>query len=496
MEISPDNTKSPSNYLHVYILAGIGFAFLIGWELSAVFSPSLPLLSFCETPESAVILRIVSISTLAATFVFCFYKADWLFVHRNRFLTIGSLLALFTVVNTLANLVFPQIPFIVSIVAWAVFGMAQASIMMYWCIFFSLIPTKRTAVTIGLGSCFGTALFIFVNAGTVVWLSLVQIAFLIGASVGLALLLSKGIPSERILPVEKYNRSRFFTIPSLLSVGCHGAVYGFMSIMICSMGSVPALITGASGIIGTLFALLWGHLGPKVEIDIGIIQRISLPLLIAGLLLFPFFGYVGRIVCGCIVNTALAHSSVNAWYSTSIDNAEFQLHPVDRFAIRQAPTWTGFLIGSAVAYVISFMYVLSQDQLYLFMVIFALVVVIVFSIYGGNESKIKKRLNALLNSQSTLFVEEEEQVSGINGQEKPVNYFQQRCEKTIRDYNLTPREAEVFLILAKGRNAGYISNQLVVSSATVKSHIYHIYRKLGINSQQHLMNIVDDMEVD
>ena len=51
----------------------------------------------------------------------------------------------------------------------------------------------------------------------------------------------------------------------------------------------------------------------------------------------------------------------------------------------------------------------------------------------------------------------------------------------------------MFFLLAKGRNAEYIAEQLVVSPATVKSHIYHIYRKLGINSQQHLMNIVDDV---
>ena len=56
---------------------------------------------------------------------------------------------------------------------------------------------------------------------------------------------------------------------------------------------------------------------------------------------------------------------------------------------------------------------------------------------------------------------------------------------------LTPREAEVFPLLAKGRNAAYIAENLGVSPATVKSHIYHIYQKLGVNSQQNLIDIVD-----
>ena len=49
----------------------------------------------------------------------------------------------------------------------------------------------------------------------------------------------------------------------------------------------------------------------------------------------------------------------------------------------------------------------------------------------------------------------------------------------------------MFPLLAKGRNAAYIAENLGVSPATVKSHIYHIYQKLGVNSQQNLIDIVD-----
>ena len=70
--------------------------------------------------------------------------------------------------------------------------------------------------------------------------------------------------------------------------------------------------------------------------------------------------------------------------------------------------------------------------------------------------------------------------------------FQDRCEEVSRKYSLTPRETEVFALLAKGRNAEYIAGQLMVTPATIKSHIYHIYQKLGVNSQQCLMDLVDE----
>ena len=488
---SNEQTGTSGNLLSTYIFAGIGFACLLGWELSAVFSPALPLLAFCNVQEAAL-LRIVSVFTLVAAFIFFIMKQDWVFEHRNRLLSMGSLLALFAVVNTMVNLPGQWMPLWVSVVAWGLFGVAQASIALYWCIFFSLIPTRRTAMTISLGAIGGTALYVFANSAGTTWLSLIEITVLIIGSVGLAAFLSTHATSERVLPVSEYRKSAPLTVPATFSVACHGVVYGFMSLMICIMGFVPALIVGASGFFGSLLAVVWAYLGSKVEIDTGIVQRISLPIIVAGLLLFPFFGDVGKIVCGCLVNIALAHSSVVGWYSTSVDNAEFQLHPV-RFAAHQAPNWVGFLIGAIIAYVITFALNPPARVFELIMVAFAVFVIVVFSIYGGDESSTKKRLNDLLTSSVAPAIGDTVQEDAPSETDAMrANRFRQRCDRVVEKYKLTPRETEVFYLLAKGRNAEYISEQLVVSNATVKSHIYHIYRKLGINSQQRLMTIVDD----
>ena len=56
---------------------------------------------------------------------------------------------------------------------------------------------------------------------------------------------------------------------------------------------------------------------------------------------------------------------------------------------------------------------------------------------------------------------------------------------------LTPRESETLALLARGRNRKFISEELVVSEETIKSHVYSIYRKLGIHSQQELLDLVE-----
>ena len=47
---------------------------------------------------------------------------------------------------------------------------------------------------------------------------------------------------------------------------------------------------------------------------------------------------------------------------------------------------------------------------------------------------------------------------------------------------LTPREAEVLLMLARGRTYVQVADELGVSLNTVASHIKNLYRKLGVRS--------------
>jgi len=56
---------------------------------------------------------------------------------------------------------------------------------------------------------------------------------------------------------------------------------------------------------------------------------------------------------------------------------------------------------------------------------------------------------------------------------------------------LSPREREIFLMLAHGRDTAYVQEKLVISQGTVRSHRDRIYRKLGIHSKQELLDLVE-----
>ena len=74
------------------------------------------------------------------------------------------------------------------------------------------------------------------------------------------------------------------------------------------------------------------------------------------------------------------------------------------------------------------------------------------------------------------------------------NTWERACEQIGETCKLSPREREVFAMLAHGRNVEYISSTLFISGNTAKTHKYRIYRKLGVNTHQELLDKVEQFE--
>lgn len=72
--------------------------------------------------------------------------------------------------------------------------------------------------------------------------------------------------------------------------------------------------------------------------------------------------------------------------------------------------------------------------------------------------------------------------------------MEERCAKLGGIRGLTDRETEIFAMLARGRNGQYVMDHYVISRNTVKSHVKHIYAKLGVHSQQELIDLVECRE--
>ena len=65
-----------------------------------------------------------------------------------------------------------------------------------------------------------------------------------------------------------------------------------------------------------------------------------------------------------------------------------------------------------------------------------------------------------------------------------------RIMELAKQCGLTPRETEVFDLLARGRSIPYVRDALVISRETAATHAKHVYAKLDVHSRQELIDLV------
>ncbi len=74
--------------------------------------------------------------------------------------------------------------------------------------------------------------------------------------------------------------------------------------------------------------------------------------------------------------------------------------------------------------------------------------------------------------------------------------IERACVRLAGEHGVTDREREVMRLLTYGYSGKRIQDMLTVSYNTVKSHARHIYRKLGVHSQQELIDLVEQAAFD
>lgn len=86
----------------------------------------------------------------------------------------------------------------------------------------------------------------------------------------------------------------------------------------------------------------------------------------------------------------------------------------------------------------------------------------------------------------TALLKEEGRSEAVNTAE-----YEAKCSRLKRVGKLSGREADVLMLVARGRSTPRIQEELGLSSNTVNTHIRHIYQKLGVHSRQELLDLVE-----
>lgn len=100
------------------------------------------------------------------------------------------------------------------------------------------------------------------------------------------------------------------------------------------------------------------------------------------------------------------------------------------------------------------------------------------SVPAGNESASAAAVSSTTSAESDSHARDAKSVA------------EQELRRFAKEHKLTPRETDVFVLLAQGRDVAHIESALYITRNTVKTHVRHIYEKLAVHTQQELIDLV------
>ncbi len=460
-------------------LTVVGFSCFLALQTYYGLSFALPLSAgYSETV--AIALRMVAIVATIAFFLFCYLRANWVLDHYFRFLGIAMSLGLVPFAVEIASSFFGLSVASLAFVTWSLFGVSYAASVLFWCLILSQNSFRQNVAALAGSALLSVFLFVATSSIQPKALSLMGTMSILLCGLVIARTLSKRVRAyDAVLDREEYVSA--LTVKEGLWIVSHNLVYGFVLIIAASQSLSATLVIGACGVFGALLVLIVRRLPPNKMPSSRQIQQWSLPITVCSLLLVPYSSEVGLVVCAGLNVALSSFSTILSWCETAGLNAEFHLHPIRRFAQIGLPRWFGMLLGTACGYFVFVSAEISDAYLSMLLIAISFLILMSFTIFCVSE---ERKVDSIDKSIIGGFLIAKEQDSTFVGS----------CKKVAEEHGLSPRETEVLILLAKGRNADYIQEKLFISLSTARSHIYHIYKKLGISSRQSLIDMVEQQK--
>lgn len=226
-------------------------------------------------------------------------------------------------------------------------------------------------------------------------------------------------------------------------------------------------------LVGVLFICLVLVLGKRF--DTLFIYRLSLPLMVAGFVILTLFMDRFTVMSITVITIGYEFFDVLFWaLLVGVVRRGGRL-PVLVFGWGVASTYLGMALGTMLSSVaVGPIMAGTMDISVLSLTcILVLVVLVVLVLPEGTLSK-ASTLNRHRAARSASD-----------------DATRSRCAVVAKRYDLTPREQDVLVLLARGRTLGVVARELHIAEGTARTHMGHIYAKLDVHKQQELIDLVD-----
>jgi len=408
---------------------------------------------------------------------------------------------------------------IMAYAALALIGVSQGLMVMLWSSFMSMIGEHRILLFTALCVCCATLLTLlmtFLQPGAAVWICFTLSWLSMGCFAFIHFSLGETPKSLQVKAAQSDKRFNIH-IKSTISVILYSIAIGFATCFIVYFDvfhdglRLGALSACAAVLVASLVVALDASRFHRITESL--LVKLHMPAIIIGIAPM-FFDIMALKVAGCVFMLCFFMIVYIVNLSALAEHVRIErLNCIRVFGFGRAGNAFGFAVGAFAAWLAfqaprpALFATLESWQTWVNIIMLVLLVVFVMgasfifedhypSTVNGKPAEPKPPTQHPLPGGDLRTLSNYMLSSAADAQTLQAGIWKRRISALSCEYGLSPKETEVLFLLAKGRNAEYIQNELVVSRHTAKAHIYHIYQKTGVHSRQDLINMLEDVNVE
>lgn len=407
--------------------------------------------------------------------------------HFRRSLAVGACIGLLLMISLCSIGSSMGLDVWVRVCLMLVPGMWQGVSHILWAESFMYLRQKKSWAYVGLSVVIGAAIFIFTtliagNSGMVV------VAFLAFLSLVCYVLARQFRPNKSLGKTGISRKLSKALYKSNVVLVIYGAIFG-VGIYACMVPGIPSYIsytlTGVALGLGVAILLLINIKTNRI-FSFNELTLALLPILAVALLLLTFVSGTTQWLLYLLLLMVLTTFDASSFCFLFELTERLHLDPIRSLARGRIYIQSGmFLSGLVNLFFVNFFDV-SKNYSFcipLILVVFLFVMVVV----SGTIDAFPEHYLADGCRKKDDFTEQGGTADAIKRRKLS------KCRKLAEEYDLSDRELDVLAQLMKGYNAGSIAGILYISQNTVKTHIYHIYKKMGVNSKREVIEKLDSL---
>lgn len=345
-----------------------------------------------------------------------------------------------------------------------------------WAEAYSQMGATRTLMY-GALSCIAAAAASFLISTMEAPFGVIATALLPLASLACAHLSFRLLPTERA--VAKGVR---YPIPWKLIVimAIAGLLSSFSGAFLSATEYVGAIHrVAATGIVGVVILVM--AVSKRDRFDARFLAKVGLPVAVVAFAVIPFVAPMQGYIVSVLMRFAYVWFTFFVLLMLANISYRFEVPSLRLFAIARASSEAALLAGILVRRALWQTDLLADPTTLVGFALAGIVLVLVCVVIWMSEKSVNGDWGA-----SGLSLADRLHVPG------PRERFMSRCDDLAAQYDLTARETEIMGLIAQRKSRAEIEQELFLSQNTVKTHVRHLYAKLGAHSKTDVIALFEE----